>query len=103
MKKIYFPAQYKVSLLKGKKNTTIRIDEEMGRYQAGEVYAAQSYAGRDWGVKVKIKEVHQVRVSNLGDFGFPLGSREALVKRERLADDAAVELIRFEVVKDIRD
>lgn len=52
-----FPSQYKNKLLSGKKNLTIRIGKEIGRYRKGKEYDAQSYSGKDWGLKVRVNNI----------------------------------------------
>ena len=88
---MYFPPQYKKALLNRKKNVTIRVGSERGKYKVGRVYNAKSYAGRDWGVKVKIVKVMKITKEELGDY-IPLRSVKAIKSYGR------VELIRFKFV-----
>jgi hypothetical protein len=60
-----FPSQYKNKLLSGKKNLTIRMGKEIGRYRKGRDYDAQSYSGKDWGFKVRINSVITTTIGKL--------------------------------------
>lgn len=95
---IPFPAQYKKQLVKGVKNTTIRVGAEKGKYSEGEIYRACSYAGKDWGVDVKILNVIKLKVKKLKSQGIPLHSINYLIKRNNVTENSEVELIRFRVV-----
>ncbi len=98
MRVMLFPSQYKKTLLSGKKNSTIRVGEEIGKYKAGNVYSAMSYAGREWDVKVKISSVNLIRIRELCDFGIPKISVDATCRKEGLGLNDKVELIKFDIV-----
>lgn len=93
-----FPSQYREAVLGSRKNSTIRIGAERGKYEAGKVYAATSYAGKPWGVRIRILEVIPATLGKLSDFGIPKRSIEATRKKEKISLDEPVELIRFEVL-----
>lgn len=67
MKKNVMPflPQYKKKLLSGKKNLTVRIGKEMGRYRKGREYDAQSYSGKDWGFKVRVNSIINTKFKDL--------------------------------------
>lgn len=69
MDEIFFPSQYKKAILQKTKNTTIRIGKEIGKYSAGKVYLAKSYAGNNWGIKIKISSVVKTKINQLSDHG----------------------------------
>ena len=98
MNEIFFPTQYKKALLSKTKNTTIRIGNEIGKYKAGHIYSAKSYAGRDWDIKIKIGKIIPTTLGELSKFGIPKRSIEATQKEEKISLNEKVELIRFEVV-----
>jgi len=60
-----FPSQYKNKLLSGKKNLTVRIGKEMGKYRKGREYDAQSYSGKDWGFKVRVNTIITTKFKDL--------------------------------------
>lgn len=96
MNAISFPNQYKKALLNKTKNSTIRIGEEIGKYKIGKTYSAKSYAGTDWGVKIKILEIVPTTVNKLSALGIPKQSIKALQKKT--FPNKKVELIRFKVL-----
>ena len=89
-----FPDDYKEALLSGSKNTTIRVGEEMGKYQVGEKYRAGSYTREDWGVEVLVEDTKTVNLEQLPEFGVPEKEIER-VKSE--TDDEQAEVIKFEI------
>jgi len=98
MNSIPFPNQYKKPLLNKTKNVTVRISDEVGKYNVGEIYSAKSYAGRDWNVKVKIINVISTILRKLSEFGIPYRSINAIQNKENISFNTKVELIRFEVL-----
>jgi hypothetical protein len=94
MKTIPFPTSYKKAILEKTKNTTIRVDEEKDKYTKG-IYFATSYSGKNWGIKIKIKEVKRVKVKDLNREGIPNRSIESLKKK---TGDSTVDLIRFDIL-----
>jgi len=67
----------------------------MGKYKTGKIYTARSYAGKNWGVEVRILEVIPTSLGELSKFGIPKRSIEATQKKEGIPLDESVELIRF--------
>lgn len=99
MKVITFPSNYKDALLKGSKNITIRIDEEIDRYNKGVVYDATSYSGEDWGMKIKIDEISKVKIKDLQQHGIPERSVTGFKKKAKMMSvDDVVDLIKFHVL-----
>ena len=86
---MFFPPQYKKSLLRGIKNVTVRTGAEREKYKVGKVYNAKSYAGRDWGVKVKILKVIPTSSEKLSEY---------ISERSAKPFKGKVEVIRFKVV-----
>ncbi|MFC1774738.1 hypothetical protein ACFLZN_00295, partial [Nanoarchaeota archaeon] len=62
MKEIPFPSQYKKAIQSGKKNITIRINKEVGKYEKGKIYEAMSYAGTKWNIQIKIVEITKTKL-----------------------------------------
>ncbi len=60
MELIPFPYSYKQALNKRSKNMTIRIGSEVGKYQAGKIYVAGTYGGKEWGIKIEILKVTRI-------------------------------------------
>ena len=98
MSEMFFPSRYKKSLLNKTKNTTIRVKAEIGKYKAGKIYSAKSYAGKDWGIKVKILRVFLTILGELSKFRIPRQSVEVMQRKEKLSLDEKVELIEFKVL-----
>jgi hypothetical protein len=98
MNKISFPSHYKKALVEGVKNTTIRIGNECGKYVVGKTYHAGSYAGRDWGERVKIVKVIYTTLGKLSEFEIPQRSIESIQKKQKVSIDENVELIKFRVM-----
>ncbi|HCC04921.1 TPA: hypothetical protein DEP58_01280 [Patescibacteria group bacterium] len=96
MNEIFFPSQYKKALVTGAKNTTIRIGNERGKYAIGKTYSAKSYTGRDWNLRVKILKITQTTLGGLLQYGIPKRSIETIQKKENIALNEKVELVRFE-------
>ncbi len=98
MEVIPFPTQYKKPLLAGKKNTTIRIGAERGKYKKGKTYRTGSYAGKDWGVAIKVTEVIPTTVEKLGEFGIPKGSIQGVLKEKGISLQTRADLVRFKIL-----
>ncbi len=98
MDTIFFPSNYKKALLTKAKNTTIRICKEVGKYKKGKVYAAESYAAKNWGIKIKITEVVHTKLNKLIDFGIPKRSINAILRREKVFANSQADLIRFRIL-----
>ena len=98
MKKIPFPSSYKQALLSGKKTMTIRIFEEVGKYEEGEIYRVGSYEGEDWGVGIKVTRVTTTEVGKLTSHGIPQPEIDILMEGEGVSPDTPAEVIWFEVV-----
>jgi len=99
MKPIFFPSHYKKAILDNKKNMTLRVKSEIGKYKKGQTYRAKSYAGTDWKVDIKVLDVIKTSLSKLSDFGIPKSSIDLIRKKEKLKNNSPVELIKFKVVK----
>ncbi len=98
MNEIFFPSQYKKTLLSKTKNSTIRIGAEIGKYKVGKIYSAKSYAGRNWNIKIKILKIIPTTLGELSKFNIPKRSIKVTQKKEKISLNEKVELIRFEVV-----
>ena len=96
--KILFPTQYKKAISNKTKNTTIRLDDEIGKYKVGKIYKAHSYAGRDWGADIKIIKTTQTTLNKLMNFGIPKSSINRIIKENKLSGNVKVELIKFEIL-----
>jgi len=92
MNSIFFPAQYKKAILNKTKNTTIRINKEIGKYKVSKTYIAKSYAGINWNKKIKIIKTNTIKPNKLSEFGIPKRTIN-LIK-----NNAKVEVIRFKVL-----
>lgn len=97
MNYIQFPSQYKKTLLAKKKNMTIRIGDEIGRYQVGKIYFAQSYAGRDWNIKLKIDSIRRTTFAEINNFNLHQSSIKRLQKENDLKAKEKIEIIKFKV------
>jgi len=98
MNKIYFPSSYKTAILKKTKNSTIRVDKEIGKYKKGHSYNAFSYSEADWKTKIKILEVNKITINELSKFKIPSKSIKSLKQKTSLEDKDTVELIKFKYI-----
>ncbi len=100
MNEILFPSQYKKALLKKTKNSTIRIGNEVGKYNVGKIYSAKSYAGRNWNIKIKILKIFPTTLCKLSEFDIPKRSIKATQKnkKKKAPLNKKIELIRFKVL-----
>lgn len=98
MNEIYFPSQYKKALIAGSKNITIRVLNERGKYTVGKTYSAKSYAGREWGVRVKILKRIPTTLEKLFELGVPLQSIQSIQKKQKASLNENVELLKFKVI-----
>lgn len=92
-----FPSQYKKSLLSGKKNTTIRIGAECGKYQKGKTYGAGSYAGADWNIEIRITSVTPTIIKELKTQGIPGSVVSSILKQKGVSEKTKADLIRFSI------
>lgn len=95
MGNINFPAQYKSAILLHKKQITIRVGEEVGKYKVGRIYAATTYSGISWKIKCHIDKIIQTTVADLSKYGIPNKSINSLIKKEKLKSRSLVEVIWF--------
>lgn len=95
MDKIPFPSSYKKALQNKTKNVTIRVGKEIGKYIKGKIYTAESYTGRDWGVKIKITEAIPMRINKLKNLNIPKRSVDAILKREKVKLNSKAEVLKF--------
>ena len=93
-----FPTNYKRSLSNKTKTVTIRIFNQIGKYIVGRIYSAKSYAGKTWGIKIKIVNIRQTTLGRLAEFGIPAHSIDAIRRRMKTSSDEKVDLIRFRVL-----
>lgn len=98
MKFINFPPQYKKAILKKIKNTTLRIKNERGKYKAGKIYLAQSYAGNSWNQKIKIAQIIKTTINQLSKYNIPAKSIRAIAKSAKISAKEPVEIIRFNYI-----
>lgn len=93
MKTMPFPKEYKKVLQHGRKNVTIRIQQEVGRYRRGQIYQATDYKGNPFNIEIKILDVIKVPLSKARRY-IP----DAELNRpefKSLSPDAKIELIKF--------
>jgi D-alanyl-D-alanine dipeptidase len=57
MKTMPFPREYKKHLQRGRKDTTIRIQKEVGKYRRGKTYDATDYKGNPFDIEIKVLDV----------------------------------------------
>ncbi len=95
MGNINFPTQYKSAILSHKKQVTIRVGEEVGKYKVGHTYIATTYSGISWGIKCCVNKIIQTTVSDLEKHGIPNRSINSLIKKEKLKNKSLVEVIWF--------
>ncbi len=95
MDTIFFPSQYKKAILNKTKNTTIRTEKEIGKYESGKTYLAKSYAGNSWGIKIKVTDTVKTKVGQLGNYGIPDRTIAAMRNSEKLSLNSPVEIIKF--------
>ena len=93
-----FPSQYKRSLLRGTKNTTVRTSAEMGKYAPGMTYQATSYKGKPIGVNVKVNSINRVPASALAA-NTSNRSAKATIRKTGIQPSETVEIFRFNVVQ----
>lgn len=96
MADIYFPASYRRALIRRTKSITLRTGREIGKYKTGKTYNAKSYAGKDWGISVKILKTRLVHAADLLKYGIPPRSVRSLRQKTYAAE---VEIIKFKQVK----
>ncbi len=99
MDRIFFPANYKKALLSGRKNMTIRFGGELGKYKKGRTYAAFSYAGKDWKIRVRIESVSETSFSQLEELKIMKSSILRIANEQgRRDEDFSLEIIRFKII-----
>lgn len=84
---IRFPKGYGPAVAEGRKNTTIRMQDELGKYEAGKTY--DSSQG-----KVHIDSVLRAKVKELQDHGIPKSSLKRIA-REGGEPSTPVDVVRF--------
>jgi hypothetical protein len=99
MRKILFPAAYKNALLNKTKNTTIRIENEFGKYKKDCIYSVFSYNGKDFGIIIKIKKIINCKISDLDKYKIPKNSINSLLTKNNLSLNSKVQLINFDYIK----
>lgn len=97
-RKIPFPNEYKKALVEGKKNTTVRVEQEVGRYSQGGIYEATSYSGKKWGVLIEIKEVKRASKSDLRELNLPWQTRKKITKELESQKSDTLEVITFKIL-----
>lgn len=95
MGNINFPTQYKSAILSHKKQVTIRVGEEIGKYKVGRTYTTTTYSGISWGIKCHVDKIIQTTVAGLAKYGIPNKSINSLIKTEKLKSRSLVEIIWF--------
>lgn len=98
MNEIFFPTEYKKSVLNGTKNSTIRIKKETGKYKVGKIYSARSYAGKDWNIKVRILKVTKTKIGELAKLGISEKNINAIRKEEEMLPNERIEIIKFKIL-----
>ncbi|MFA6090092.1 MAG: hypothetical protein WC755_09625 [Candidatus Woesearchaeota archaeon] len=96
MKDIYFPLRYKKALINKTKNTTIRIGNEIGKYEVGKTYFAKSYAGNEWDIKIIIKDVIPTTFGDLEKYGIPKRTISSIMRKEKVDTKTYIEIVRFD-------
>jgi hypothetical protein len=98
---IPFPGSYKDSLLKGTKNTSLRIDKEIDKYKVGKIYKVGSYSGNDWKIKIKIDNILKLKIKDLHKYGIPQKSIISFKKKAKnLTEEDIVDLLKFHIYSD---
>ena len=85
-----FPNRYKKALEKGKKNITMRMGNEQGKYKEEEVYVASSYDNNPWNIKLKIKQIITVKAKDI---------KNKVRELKKLKPNELVDIIRFKTYK----
>lgn len=93
-----FPSQYRRSLLRGTKNTSVRTSAEMGKYQPGMTYQATNYKGAPIGVNIKVNSVSRIPASALAA-NTSNRSAKATIRKTGIQPSETVEVVRFNVVQ----
>jgi|GEM_PF-1743883 len=96
MKSIPFPSQYKRSVQDGIKKWTLRMGNELGKYEKGEVYNATSYPGNNWGINIRVIDVISTKVGKLSEHKVPTKSIDSLLNREDIKESTIVDLVKFD-------
>jgi hypothetical protein len=91
-----FPGQYRESLQRGIKSSTVRVGAEMGKYVKGGVYQATNYKGQPYGVSVKVHSIEKMPMSAL-DAATRKGTTGMISRKFGMSPADPVEVIRFEV------
>lgn len=86
---IRFPAGYGTAVAEGKKNTTIRMQDELGKYEAGKTYDSP------WG-KIHIDSVSRAKVKELRNRGITKSSLKRITQ-EGGKPSTPVDIIRFHI------
>ena len=94
---IPFPRHYKLALAQGLKTITIRTHNEISKYKLNRTYRATSYKNEDWGLDLKIIEIIPTYIKDLGNYGIPQQSINALSKDNKTTPNTRVEIIKFRV------
>lgn len=97
MKTIPFPSSYKKALLKGVKNTTLRFNNEQGKYKMGEIYEATTYSGKSWETKIQIEKISTTTIDKLSEYEFSERTIHAL-RKHNLFKNVKVDILRFRLV-----
>lgn len=76
---------------------TVRIGNEKGKYKKDHIYSVQSYAKRDWNLKIKVFEVSKLKLKELSKYGVHYNTIKSIQMNNVSLDDQ-VELIKFKVL-----
>lgn len=93
-----FPSQYRRSLLRGTKSTSVRTSAEMGKYSPGMTYRAVSYKGQPIGVNIHVHSINRIPASALAA-NTNTRSAKATMRKTGVQPSEMVEIIRFNVVQ----
>lgn len=91
MKTMPFPKEYKRTLKHKKKNVTIRIQQEVGKYKRGHVYQATDYKGNPFNIEIKILDVFKMPLSKIKKYVPEINRPEF----KKLPKNAKVDIIKF--------
>ncbi len=95
---MHFPANRVGDVANGTKTLTVRVGEEMGKYQAGKTYQVSTYEGKLHPIYVQIDSVNKVPITDLDKHGVPSHISKYITKTYNPAD-GMVEVIKFKKVE----
>lgn len=93
LKEMPFPRHYKKLLMRGKKNTTIRILNERNKYKKGKIYQATDYKGNHFPILITVTEIMYMKFKDIKKY---IPDAELKAKEfKKLKPNSKVEIIKF--------